>query len=437
MPDLRALMAAEAHRLGPDSIPAFDDLLARSRRRRAARATATVTGVVVAVAAVAVGGWWLSPRPSTRVAVSAPVTVAPSTAAAAPVSAPGVTTEVYARLRALAEALATNNGDPNPTRLEAVKVNPTRPAASRQPSPSSPPLTGGYFLEVQGHFLCGFCKGHAELRATVISQQVSDPGLAVVTTGFGGPWQDLTRYGTPFSLTSPTAALASASPGSLTTTAATTATTSPPPRPGPTTLAAAEQQALAVALHPAAARIAWALSTTVHALRAAGETFPAALPDATRMFVIAVHGDALTDGSLTATAQVVHRYGVMLRGDDSGDVMGNGVSFGDYFTNLEPPTVPKATVTRLSAVTTGFSGLTAASGAAVADAIQVQVAVAASGAKTGDQVQAALVQTNGVDGPNQLAWLVELNAGSSNKTTIWSQHLVDATTGEAFAMAVS
>jgi hypothetical protein len=426
MPDLHTLLAGEARRLEPDSVPAFDDLLARGRRRRASRAAAAVSGVVVVVLTVAVGGWWLSPRSSSPATISAPT---PATAAATTWAA-AVPSDVYARLRALAVALAKDNGDPNPSRMEAVKVNPTRPAESRKPSPSSPPLTGGYLLQVQGHFVCTFCKGH-ELRATVISQQVSAPGLAIVTTGFGGPWQDLTRYGTPFSLTS------SAGPATPTTTVATTATTSAPPRPGPTTLAAAEKLALEGSLHPATAHIAWALATTAKALRAAGEGLPDALPDATPMFVIAVHGDALTDGSLTVKPEVVHRYGVMLRGDGSADALGSGDSFGGYFTNLEPPTLPQATATQLSAVTTGFSGLTQASGTDVADAIPVQVAVAAADAKPGDQVQAALVQTNGVDGPHQLAWLVELNAGSSNKVTIWSQHLVDATTGEAFALAVS
>src|SRR4051812_14710395 len=132
MPDLRELLAAEAHRLEPDSVPAFDDLLARGRRRRATRAAAIVSGVALAVVAVVGGSSWFSPHSRAKVAVSAPTTSATTT----PVLAQAVSPEVYAKLSALALALARNNDAPYPTRLEAVKVDPTQPAASRQPSPS-------------------------------------------------------------------------------------------------------------------------------------------------------------------------------------------------------------------------------------------------------------------------------------------------------------
>src|SRR3954447_12469308 len=129
MPDLRALLATKARRLKLNSVPAFDDLLARVRGRRAARAATTVFCVAVAVTAVAGCSSWLSPGRSSR-----PASSPPSTAATTQVGPEAVPPEVYSRLSALAVALAKKNGDPNPTRLEAVQVNPTRPAASRQPS---------------------------------------------------------------------------------------------------------------------------------------------------------------------------------------------------------------------------------------------------------------------------------------------------------------
>src|SRR4051794_39829232 len=107
MPDLRELLAAEAHRLEPDSVPAFDDLLARGRRRRATRAAAIVSGVALAVVAVVGGSSWFSPHSRAKVAVSAPTTTATTH-----VVDPTVSPEVYTRLSALALALATNNDDP-------------------------------------------------------------------------------------------------------------------------------------------------------------------------------------------------------------------------------------------------------------------------------------------------------------------------------------
>jgi hypothetical protein len=118
------------------------------------------------------------------------------------------------------------------------------------------------------------------------------------------------------------------------------------------------------------------------------------------------------------------------------DVDGDGVSLGGYFTRLEPPTLPSATVVPFASLTPAFQGFTQADSAEVADAIPVQVAVAAAKPQARDKVRVALVRTHEKDGAHQLAWVVELNAGSSNQVSLRSQHLVDAATGELFGVAV-
>jgi hypothetical protein len=225
-----------------------------------------------------------------------------------------------------------------------------------------------------------------------------------------------------------------------------TSTTSPTlPTPGPTSLAAAEALALHAAINPASARIAWGVATTAATLRAAGNSVPSPVPDATPMFVIAVHGDAMTDGGPGVKPALVHRFGVLYRGDGSTDTAGNAVSFGDYFTHLEPPALRVATMNTLVQLTPTISNLTQADSTELTDAIPVEAALAAaehaSGLKPGDvragDVLATLVRTQQPDGTHRIAWLLAINNQHTPAVlTRASEYLVDASTGEAFDAVV-
>ncbi|BEP15939.1 hypothetical protein acdb102_42500 [Acidothermaceae bacterium B102] len=227
---------------------------------------------------------------------------------------------------------------------------------------------------------------------------------------------------------------------------ATTSTTTPTlPTPGPTTLAAAETLALHAAINAGSARIAWGVATTAATLRAAGTSVPSTVPDATPMFMIAVHGDAMTDGGPGTKPTLVHRFGVLYRGDGSSDTAGNAISFGDYFTHLEPPTLRVATMNTLAQLTPTIGNLTQADSTQLTDAIPVEAALAAAehaaGLKSGDiragDVLATLVRTQRPDGLHKIAWLLAINNQHTPAVlTRASEYLVDASTGEAFEAAV-
>src|SRR3954464_15266388 len=84
MPDLHALLAAEARRQEPEVAPDFDALVVRAHRRRTRRGLAAVSAAVVVVVAVALGGWWLTPDSSNGTWIWAPTTGPTTPPAASP-----------------------------------------------------------------------------------------------------------------------------------------------------------------------------------------------------------------------------------------------------------------------------------------------------------------------------------------------------------------
>ncbi len=108
---------------------------------------------------------------------------------------------------------------------------------------------------------------------------------------------------------------------------ASSAPTSAPFTSGVRTLVRFEHIALAAALNPAKATLAWAETLTVAQLRAQGVD-SVGLPDATPMFIVAVNGDALVDGSVRVKDFVVHRYALIR--NSLGTVPGNAGCYGDF-----------------------------------------------------------------------------------------------------------